>query len=69
MYPNLLPQTCRSSRCTPHALACLQVRLGPNGVEEILPLGELSEYEKEGLEKMKGLLTTNIQAGIDFANK
>jgi hypothetical protein len=46
-----------------------QVRLGPNGVEEFLPLGQLSEFEQSGLEKMKGLLTKNIQAGVEFANK
>lgn len=46
-----------------------KVRLGPNGVEEILPLPELSEYEQQGLEKMKELLTKNIQAGVEFANK
>ncbi|KAL4426044.1 hypothetical protein ABPG77_007840 [Micractinium sp. CCAP 211/92] len=46
-----------------------KVRLGPNGVEEILPLPALSEFEQQGLEKMKELLTKNIQAGVEFANK
>jgi malate dehydrogenase len=46
-----------------------RVRLGPNGVEEFLPLGELSAFEKEGLEAMRGLLTKNIDAGVTFANK
>lgn len=44
-----------------------KARLGPNGVEEILPLGELSPYEQEGLEKMRGLLQKNIEAGEKFA--
>lgn len=40
-----------------------QVRLGPNGVEEFLPIGPLSEAEQAGLEKMKALLQTNITTG------
>lgn len=46
-----------------------KVRLGPNGVEEFLPLGPLSDYEKKGLETMRELLTKNIKAGVEFANK
>ena len=46
-----------------------QVRLGPGGVEEFLPIGPLSEYEQEGLAKMKELLQKNIATGIEFANK
>jgi malate/lactate dehydrogenase len=46
-----------------------QVRLGPNGIEEFLPLGSLTAYEQAGLEKMKGLLSKNIEAGVEFANK
>lgn len=45
------------------------MRLGPDGVEEFLPLGPLTAFEQEGLEKMKGLLSKNIEAGIAFANK
>lgn len=41
----------------------MQVRLGPNGVEEFLPIGPLSEYEQEGLAKMKELLQKNIATG------
>lgn len=46
-----------------------RVLLGPSGVEEFLPLGELSPFEKEGLEKMRELLTKNINAGVNFANQ
>ena len=46
---------------------CAQVRLGPNGAEEILPIGELSAYEQKGLEEAKELLAKNIAAGIKFA--
>jgi malate dehydrogenase len=45
-----------------------KVVLGPEGVTEFLPLGELSPAEQAGLEAMKPLLTKNIAAGIDFAN-
>lgn len=45
------------------------VRLGPNGVEEFLPLGTLSPFEQKGLETMRELLTKNIKAGVEFANK
>lgn len=43
-----------------------EVVLGPKGVQERLPLGELSEYELQGLENMKGLLAKNIAAGEGF---
>jgi malate dehydrogenase len=45
----------------------LQVRLGKNGVEEVLGLGELSAFEKEGLENLKGELKSSIEKGIKFA--
>ncbi|KAJ9671502.1 hypothetical protein PVL29_025281 [Vitis rotundifolia] len=44
-----------------------KVRLGKNGVEEVLGLGPLSDYEKEGLEKLKPELTASIEKGIKFA--
>jgi malate dehydrogenase len=45
-----------------------KVVLGPEGVAEFLPLGEMSSAEIEGLEKMKALLTKNIEAGVNFAS-
>ena len=44
-----------------------KVVLGPDGVAEFLPLGELSPAEQKGLEDMKPLLTKNITAGVEFA--
>lgn len=44
-----------------------KVRLGKNGVEEVLGLGTLSEYEKKALEALKPELKSSIQKGIDFA--
>ena len=46
----------------------LQVRLGKNGVEEVLGLGELSDFEK-GLENLKSELKSSIEKGIKFANE
>lgn len=45
------------------------VRLGPNGAEEVLPFGELSDFEKEGLEKMMPDLVAQAQKGLDFVKK
>jgi malate dehydrogenase len=43
-----------------------KVVLGPEGVAEFLPLGELNDLEKAGMEEMRELLTKNIEAGIAF---
>ena len=41
-------------------------KFGPNGVEEVLPFGELSAYEKGWFDKMLPELKAQIQKGIDF---
>ncbi|KAK2986628.1 hypothetical protein RJ640_004384, partial [Escallonia rubra] len=46
-----------------------KVRLGKNGVEEVLGLGLLSDFEKEGLEALKPELKSSIEKGIKFANQ
>ncbi|KAG8077400.1 hypothetical protein GUJ93_ZPchr0007g3507 [Zizania palustris] len=46
-----------------------KVKLGKNGVEQVLGLGELSGFEKEGLENLKGELKASIEKGIKFANE
>ncbi|KAK7257169.1 hypothetical protein RIF29_30948 [Crotalaria pallida] len=46
-----------------------KVRLGKNGVEEVLGLGSLSDFEKQGLENLKGELKSSIEKGIKFANQ
>jgi malate dehydrogenase len=43
-----------------------KVRLGRNGVEEVLELGSLSDYEQKGLEALKEELQSSIQKGLDF---
>ncbi|CAN6336742.1 unnamed protein product [Urochloa humidicola] len=45
-----------------------KVRLGKNGVEEVLGLGELNDFEKKGLENLKGELKASIEKGIKFAH-
>lgn len=46
-----------------------KVRLGKNGVEEVLGLGPLSDYEKRGLEALLPELKSSIEKGIKFANQ
>lgn len=43
------------------------VRLGKDGVQEILSYGNLSDYEQKVLNEMISTLESNIQKGIDFA--
>lgn len=45
------------------------MRLGKNGVEEVLGLGPLSDYEKQGLEALIPELKSSIDKGIKFANQ
>ena len=45
------------------------VRLGPNGVEEILEYGELSAFEEQAKQDMLGGLRGDIQLGVDFVTK
>lgn len=42
------------------------VRLGKNGIEEILPYGELSAFEQKAKEDMLEGLRNDIQMGVDF---
>lgn len=44
------------------------VRLGKNGVEEILPYGELSAFEQHAKEAMLEGLRGDIQLGVEFVN-
>uniref|UniRef100_A0A7N0V560 Malate dehydrogenase n=1 Tax=Kalanchoe fedtschenkoi TaxID=63787 RepID=A0A7N0V560_KALFE len=46
-----------------------KVRLGRNGVEEVLGLGPMSDFEKEGLEKLIPELKASIEKGVNFANQ
>lgn len=44
------------------------VRLGANGVEQILPYGDLSDFEQQAKEEMLDGLRGDIQLGVDFVN-
>ncbi|MCK3655616.1 malate dehydrogenase [Pasteurellaceae bacterium Macca] len=44
------------------------VRLGRNGVEELLPIGEISAYEKAAIEAMLPTLRGDIELGEKFVN-
>ena len=44
------------------------VRLGVNGVEEILSYGELSAFEEKAKNDMLATLNKDIQEGVDFIN-
>jgi malate dehydrogenase len=43
-------------------------KFGPEGVEEVLPFGALSEYEKSWFDKMLPDLKKQIAKGVEFAN-
>lgn len=45
------------------------MKLGKNGVEEVLGFGSLSDYEKEGLEALKSELKSSIEKGITWHSK
>ncbi|KAK8938923.1 hypothetical protein KSP39_PZI011481 [Platanthera zijinensis] len=66
---HLLYDCCYSFLIHPIAFVhcMLQVRLGKNGIEEVLGLGSLSDFEKEGLENLKTKLKASIEKGIKFA--
>ena len=46
-----------------------KVRLGTQGVDEVLGLGNLSAFEQEGLEKLLPELNESIAKGVDFVRK
>jgi len=45
------------------------VELGMNGVEKVLDIGKLSEFEDAKFKELIPVLQKNIQTGIDFANQ
>ncbi|OAY54808.1 malate dehydrogenase, mitochondrial [Manihot esculenta] len=67
--PDVVECTFVQSNVTELPFFASKVRLGKNGVEEVLGLGALSDYEKEGLEKLKPELLASIEKGIKFANQ
>lgn len=43
-----------------------RIRLGRNGVEEVLPFGKLSAFEQKGLDEMLPDLIAQAKKGVDF---
>ena len=46
-----------------------KVKLGPGGAEEVLPVGDITDYERGWLEKLIPELKASIDKGIEFAGK
>ena len=42
--------------------------LGKNGIEKILPIGELSQYEQDAVKNMLDVLKADIALGEQFVN-
>jgi malate dehydrogenase len=56
-----------SSHLTPLPFFASPVRLGPNGVKEILPLPPMTAVEEAGFRKMQAELQVSIDKGVAFA--
>lgn len=46
-----------------------KVTLGPNGVEEIHPIGKVNQYEEKLIEAAKADLKKNIEKGVNFVKQ
>ena len=46
-----------------------KVKLGPNGAQEVYPVGPITAYEKGWYDKMLAELKASIDKGVEFANK
>uniref|UniRef100_J3M9Z5 Malate dehydrogenase n=1 Tax=Oryza brachyantha TaxID=4533 RepID=J3M9Z5_ORYBR len=66
--PNVVECSFVQSTVTELPFFASKVTLGKNGVEEVHGLGQLSDFEKEGLENLKGELKSSIEKGIKFAH-
>ncbi|CAL5390767.1 unnamed protein product [Camellia sinensis] len=67
--PDVVGCTFVQSSITELPFFASKVRLGKNGMEEVLDLGTLSDYEKQGLESLKPKLKASVEKGIKFANQ
>merc|ERR1712216_681180 len=46
-----------------------KVQLGPNGVEDVFEIGEVTDFEQKGIEALIPELQKSIAKGIEFAGK
>merc|ERR1712014_16489 len=44
-----------------------KVRFGVKGVEEVLPVGKLNDYEQKRLDEAKAQLKSEIESGLNYA--
>ena len=58
-----------ASNATDLPFFATKVRLGPGGAEEVLAVGDITDYEKGWLEKLIPELKASIDKGIEFANQ
>lgn len=54
-------QACDGAGVLTFFCLCSQLKLGKNGIEEYLPLGELSAYEQTALDEAVTILQGNIK--------
>ena len=66
--PDVYECTYVASNVTELPFFATKVRLGPNGAEEVLPIGDISAYEADWLAKLKVELTGSIEKGMAFVN-
>jgi malate dehydrogenase len=66
---NVVEPTFVQSTVTELPFFASKVRLGPSGAEEIYGLGELNQYEQDGLKKLIPELKSSIDKGVEFANQ
>ncbi|KAH6795743.1 hypothetical protein C2S51_036729 [Perilla frutescens var. frutescens] len=66
--PDVVECTFVQSTVTELPFFASKVRLGKNGVEEVLGLGPLTHFEKQGLEALKPELKSSIEKGIAFVH-
>lgn len=57
------------SKVTECSFFASKVTLGPDGVSQVHGLGDLTQFEQEGLQKLIPDLKKQIQKGLDFARK
>jgi malate dehydrogenase len=67
-HPGVVECAYVSSSVTESPFFATKVTLGPNGAEEVHGMGELSDFEKEGVAALIPELAGNIAKGIQFAN-
>jgi len=67
--PDIVECTYVQSNITELPFFASKVRLGKNGIEEVLGLGPISAFEQQGLEAMKPELKSSIEKGVKFATE